>query len=143
MNAVPTPTKEVIYPRDPVSPDPAWPQWLKDEFASNTRNGQVGARLLSETDKIRLWFILLEPGQRLPVHKHVLNYLWTVTHPGRARSHYHNGTLVEMSYELGQTVHHNYDQGEFMMHDLNNVGGTPLGFTTVEFLDSPNAPLPL
>jgi hypothetical protein len=30
-----------------------------------------------------------------------------------------------------------------MIHDLENVGETDLLFTTVEFLDSPNAPLPL
>jgi beta-alanine degradation protein BauB len=143
MKAVLSAAKEIIYPRDTIAPDNTWPQWLTDEFASNTHNGYVGARLLAETDKVRIWHILLEPGQRLPVHKHVLNYFWTVTHPGRGQSHYHDGTEVTMAYEVGQTVHHSYGPGEFMMHDLNNIGDTRLGFTTVEFLDSPNAPLPL
>ena len=48
-----------------------------------------------------------------------------------------------MTYEIGQTVHRNYGAGEFTMHDLESIGETPLGFTTVEFLDSPNPPLPL
>jgi beta-alanine degradation protein BauB len=143
MNAVLSPAKEVIYPRDPVAPNPAWPQWLTDEFSSNVHNGRVGCRLVSETGHVRVWYILLAPGERLPVHKHVLNYFWSVTHAGRARSHYHNGNEVEMSYEVGQTVHHDYGPGEFMMHDLENIGDTALGFTTVEFLDSPNKPLAL
>jgi hypothetical protein len=125
---------DIRYPKDLVAPDPAWPKWLRDEFASNTCNGHVGAKLLSQTDKVRVWFILLEPGQRLPVHKHVLNYFWTVTSPGRGRSHYHNGATVESSHEIGETVHHDYGKGEFMMHDLESIGETPLGFTTVEFL---------
>jgi hypothetical protein len=134
---------DIYYPKDKVAPNPAWPEWLRNEFANNTENGRVGAKLVSETDHVRVWFILLEPGDRLPVHKHVLNYFWTVTHPGSARSHYHNGEQVEMSYTLGQTRHHDYGMGQFMMHDLENIGAGQLGFTTVEFLDSPNPPLPL
>ena len=33
--------------------------------------------------------------------------------------------------------------GEFMIHDLENIGDTDMVFTTVEFLDSANAPLDL
>jgi hypothetical protein len=134
---------EVHFPQDPVAPAAHWPKWLRDEFISNAANGDVGARLVSETEHVRVWYILLAPGQRLAVHKHVLNYFWTVTSAGRGRSHYHNGTEVEMSYAVGQTVHKKFASGEFVMHDLENIGETQLGFTTVEFLDSPNQPLPL
>ena len=34
-----------------------------------------------------------------------------------------------------------FEEGEFMVHDRENIGDTELLFTTVEFLDSPNAPL--
>ena len=30
-----------------------------------------------------------------------------------------------------------------MIHDLENIGDTVLAYTTVEFLDSANAPLPI
>ena len=33
------------------------------------------------------------------------------------------------------------DEDEAMTHDLENIGDTTLCFTTVEFLDSANAPL--
>ena len=135
--------KDVRYPRDPVAPAADWPQWLREEFVSNVKNGVVGQTLVSESEKVRVLYISLAPGERLPVHKHVLNYFWTVTTPGRARSHYHDGSVAELTYEIGQTVHKNYVASEFMMHDLENIGDTALGYTTVEFLDSPNPPLPL
>src|ERR1700737_2984480 len=46
-----------------------------------------------------------------------------------------------VSYAAGDTKHHVYAPGEFMTHDLENIGDTPLIFATVEFLHSANAPL--
>lgn len=33
--------------------------------------------------------------------------------------------------------------GEYMIHDLENIGDTVLAYTTVEFLDSANPALPV
>ena len=126
-----------------VSVDEAWPAWLKAEFAANGRNPQVGSRLLSVSDRVRVWHLSLAPGERLAVHCHVLDYFWTALSPGRARSHYHDGRTQERSYELGDTAHYRFGPGEFMVHDLENIGDQVLSFTTVEFLDSANPPLPL
>lgn len=60
---------------------------------------------------------------------------------GRARSHYHDGRAEEPTYQAGDTKHLEFGAGEFMMHDLENIGDTELVFTTVEFLDSANPPL--
>jgi NAD(P)-dependent dehydrogenase (short-subunit alcohol dehydrogenase family) len=60
---------------------------------------------------------------------------------GKARSHYGDGEIREVSYAAGDTKHHVYAPGEFMTHDLENIGDTPLIFATVEFLHSANAPL--
>jgi hypothetical protein len=51
--------------------------------------------------------------------------------------------VVEAAYAAGQTCHLTYGPGEFKVHDLENVGDTELIFTTVEFLDGANPPLPL
>jgi len=126
-----------------VSVDEAWPAWLKAEFAANGANAQVGSRLLSVSDRVRVWHLSLEPGERLPVHCHVLDYFWTALTPGRARSHYHDGRTQERSYQAGDTAHYRFGRDEFMLHDLENIGDQVLAFTTVEFLDSANAPLPL
>lgn len=120
-----------------------WPKHLRDEFESNQKNGRIGNRLVSETDRVRVWSIALKPGERLGFHKHVLDYFWTVVTPGKGRSHRCGVPAVEVEYKAGETKHIKYGPGEFMIHDLENIGSTELVFTTVEFKDSANLPLPL
>ncbi|UGY00944.1 hypothetical protein [Bradyrhizobium quebecense] len=121
----------------------AWPIDMRKEFDTNQLNGRVGTRLLSETGRVRVWEIRLAPGERIGFHRHVLDYFWTAVTPGRAQSHAEDGTIVEAVYSAGETRHFVYGKGEYKIHDLENVGDTDLCFTTVEFLDSANAPLEL
>jgi beta-alanine degradation protein BauB len=123
----------------------AWPQWLSEEFAQERQhpNGCVGSELLSESERVRVWTIRLRPGERLGFHRHVLDYFWSALTPGRGRQHLQDGSTVEHSYAAGETRHETYAPGEFKVHDLENVGESDLLFTTVEFLDSANAPLPV
>jgi len=116
---------------------------LKAELDSNEFNPCVGQILLSESERARVWFIRLEPGERLGFHRHVLDYFWTALTGGKARSHTNGGAPVEASYVAGQTRHLSFAPGEFMIHDLQNIGSRPLLFMTVEHLQSGNAPLPL
>ena len=121
----------------------AWPAWRQAELAANRFNGAVGQVLVSESDRVRVWSLKLEPGQRVGFHRHVLDYFWTVLSDGKAVSHYGDGTAAEASYKAGDTRHLNFATGEYMLHDLENIGATTLMFTTVEFLDSANRPLPV
>jgi quercetin dioxygenase-like cupin family protein len=134
-------TKFVIE-RWPDAPT-EWPEALRREFAARAGVGQVGSRLVSATDRVRVWSLSLKPGERIGFHTHVLDYFWTAVTGGRARSRYNDGRVAEVSYKPGDTQHHKYAAGEFMIHDLENIGETELVFTTVEFLDSANAPLAL
>ena len=122
-----------------------WPAALKAEFAREAEqpNGCVGTELLSETDKTRVWMIRLKPGERIGFHRHVLDYFWSAATPGRGRQHLQDGSTVEHSYQAGETRHETYGKGEFKVHDLENIGESELVFTTVEFLKSANAPLPV
>jgi hypothetical protein len=119
------------------------PTALRDELACNQFNGRVGSQLLSETDRVRIWSIRLKPGERIGFHRHVLDYFWTATTAGRARSRMADGSVVEKEYRPGDIEHYVYGPGEFKIHDLENLGDTEIVFTTVEFLDSANEPLPL
>ena len=116
---------------------------LREDFAAHAGDGRVGNVLLSETDRVRVWAVRLEPGDRLGFHTHVLDYFWTAVTAGRGRSHFDDGETADIDYEAGDIKHLTFRQGEFMIHDLQNIGDTELLFTTVEFLDSPNAPLEL
>ncbi|MDR2256115.1 MAG: hypothetical protein LBE25_08980 [Arthrobacter sp.] len=127
-----------------VSSDRAeWPSEIEADFVANAMNGNVGTRLLSESDHVRVWEIRVAPGDRVPAHRHVLDYFWTAVVPGRSRQRTFDGTTREVSYVAGETRHYTFAEGEYLLHDLENVGETELIFTTVEFLDSKNAPLSL
>lgn len=116
---------------------------LGAELARNAFNPCVGTVLLSQSERARVWFIRLEPGERIGFHRHVLDYFWTALTAGRAVSHINGGPPTEAHYQAGQTRHLSFGPGEFMLHDLHNVGDTPLLFVTVEHLESANPPLPL
>ena len=120
-----------------------WPQWLSDDLARADQNGCVGTELVSEDDRVRVWTIRLKPGERIGFHKHVLDYFWTALNPGRARSNHADGATYETEYYAGETQHARYGAGEFKIHDLENIGDTDLLFSTVEFKDGANPPLPI
>lgn len=120
-----------------------WPEWIQKDLAENSFNPCVGSTLVSESPRARVWHIWLQPGERLPFHRHVLDYFWTATSEGRSRSFYEDGRVVEVDYKVGDTAQLHFGEGEHMVHDLNNVGDTVLGFVTMEFLESENEPLPL
>jgi hypothetical protein len=122
-----------------------WPQAIAEEFSRERArpNGCVGTELVSESQRVRVWMIRLKPGERVGFHRHVLDYFWTAVTPGRGRQHLQDGSTVEHSYAAGETRHETYGPGSFKVHDLENIGDADLVFTTVEFLDSANPPLPI
>ncbi|MFK8252989.1 cupin domain-containing protein [Ancylobacter terrae] len=116
---------------------------LAAELQRNAFNPCVGTILLSQSERARVWFIRLEPGERIGFHRHVLDYFWTALTAGKAVSHINGGPPRASEYFAGETRHLTFAAGEFMLHDLHNVGDAPLLFVTVEHLDSANPPLPL
>jgi quercetin dioxygenase-like cupin family protein len=129
--------------KPPHAPFDGWSDALRREFDQAVGDGRVGKILVSESERVRVWSLRLEPGERIAAHQHVLDYFWTAVTPGRAISHMDDGTTVEAIYAAGDTRHEQYGPGQYKIHDLENTGDTALVFTTVEFLDSANAALPL
>ena len=62
---------------------------------------------------------------------------------GAAVSHTGHGETLEVTYGVGETRRLSFRPGEWMVHDLVNVGAAELIFTTVEYLGSANQALPL
>jgi hypothetical protein len=122
-----------------------WPAPIAAEFERERQNPNpcVGSTLVSQTDRVRVWMIRLQPGERFGFHRHVLDYFWTSVSGGRGRQHVHDGTTVEYTYQPGETRHETYGPGEYKVHDLENLGDKELVFMTIEFLDSANQPMPL
>ena len=123
----------------------AWSPELVAEFEREAKNPNpcVGSTLLSENERVRVWEIRLRPGERIGFHRHVLNYFWTSVTGGRGRQHLMDGKTVEYTYQPGETRHESYASGEYKVHDLENLSDKEMVFMTVEFLDSPNTPLPV
>ncbi|MDB5365944.1 MAG: hypothetical protein JWM77_1871 [Rhodospirillales bacterium] len=126
-----------------MSPHESLPPDLRAEFERNQFHACVGQTLVSETDRVRVWSLRLKPGERIGFHRHVLDYFWTALTDGRAVSHINGGLPTVAEYRAGDTKHLTYGPGEFMIHDLANIGDTELIFTTVEFVQSANKPLPV
>ena len=122
---------------------PVGPQVLREEFRANQDNGHVGTRLVSETNRVRVWLLTILPGERFPFHAHVLDYFWTATTDGVGRSRYAGGEVRDRVYTEGDTGHLTFADGERMVHDLENVGHAPLSFVTVEFKDAKKDALPI
>jgi quercetin dioxygenase-like cupin family protein len=123
----------------------AWSPELVAEFEREAKNPNpcVGTSLLSENERVRVWEIRLQAGERIGFHRHVLNYFWTSITGGRGRQHLMDGKTVEYTYQPGETRHESYSSGEYKVHDLENLSNREMVFMTVEFLDSTNAPLPV
>lgn len=109
-----------------------WPDEVLRDFHENAYNFNVGQRLVSETDRVKVWEIRLDPGHRLHAHRHVLDYFWTAVSAGRSRQHEDDGTTREVDYSVGDTRHFRFGPGEYLLHDLENIGQSQLVFVTVE-----------
>jgi mannose-6-phosphate isomerase-like protein (cupin superfamily) len=109
-----------------------------DELAAAPHNHEIGTRLTYENDHVRVFEIALAPGERGAFHIHDRTYFWTVTQPGRGRQRFPDGRCVTRTYHKGETKYLEHSQENAMIHDLENIGSTPLGFVTVEFKHLPS-----
>jgi hypothetical protein len=100
-----------------------------------TENVQVGTRLLFENERIRVWDITLGPGERLPFHRHRTSYFYRCEAGGRVRVRTPEGDDAEYESVLDEVHFHEIGPDDLVVHDLENVGGTTVRFTTVELLD--------
>lgn len=120
-----------------------WPAGMQQDLEINRMSPLVGSTLVSETDELRVWHLLIPAGKRCSFHRHVLDYFWTCHTHGRARGYYEDGSITEATHFPGDTRHLKYGKGEHLVHSVENIGKTDLLFTTVEFKQSGNMPLPV
>jgi hypothetical protein len=104
------------------------------ELAAASSNRAVGTTLWFENERVRVWEVLLLPGERGPFHCHATDYFWTVVEPGRGLQRLADGTYVVRDYRVGQTRFLENTAESPLVHDLENVGETRLRFVTVEII---------
>lgn len=104
------------------------------ELEAAPANLDLGTELWFENDRIRVWEVLLQPGERGAFHSHTTNYFWTVVEPGRGLQRFADGTFIVRDYRPGETRYLEHTPETALIHDLENVGETTLRFVTVELL---------
>jgi mannose-6-phosphate isomerase-like protein (cupin superfamily) len=105
------------------------------ELTAAPGNHDLGSSLWFENQRVRVWEVLLQPGERGPFHAHTSNYFWTVVEASRGLQRFADGTFVIRDYQVGETKYLEHTPATALIHDLENVGATPLRFVTVEILD--------
>lgn len=108
---------------------------FQQELSVASDNLDVGTSVWFENERIRVWEILLQPGERGPFHSHTTNYFWTVVEAGRGLQRFDDGTYAVRDYRVGDTKYLEHTVETALVHDLENIGDTNLRFVTVELLD--------
>jgi mannose-6-phosphate isomerase-like protein (cupin superfamily) len=108
------------------------PEQLREELVENTQNQAVGDTLLFENDKVKVWHISLQPGERIHYHRHNYDYFWTVLQDGQGVSNQDDGSQVSFTFKKGQTSFQNIIEQGSSIHDLKNTGTGVLEFITTE-----------
>ena len=92
----------------------------------------IGTELLFENDVVRVWSMTLEPGQSMPYHVHLLDYVYVYVTPSRITFMEHPGQVKwTRDYEDGYV---NYvSVGDGIAHQIRNDAGVPHRQILVEF----------
>ncbi len=103
------------------------------ELATAGGNHDIGTAVLFENDRVRVWDLAVDPGQRLPFHSHPSTYFFVCVEGGRVINRMPDGNQVTADFADGDTwfSEHN-DEPE--IHDLENIDGTRVRFMTIELL---------
>ncbi|MBW3664429.1 MAG: hypothetical protein KY469_15115 [Actinobacteria bacterium] len=106
-----------------------------DELEAAPENREIGSKVLFENERVRVWEVRLQPGERGAFHIHDREYFWTVVDAGIGRQRSDDGTLKVRRYDEGDTSYQRNSPEDSMIHDFENAGDSQIRFITVEFLD--------
>jgi len=84
----------------------------------NLELGDIGTEIYFENDLVKVWNLVLSPGQSSAWHQHFNEYLFTVTRAGILLVEYENGREEEKEYALGQVVMGQKNS----VHRVTNIG---------------------
>ena len=91
--------------------------------------GTVGQKVLFENERIRVWELLLQPGERHPTHHHLLPYLVLAVEGDQNKMEWEDGKLTTSYEPPGFFIYR--EAGA--IHDLTNIGSTRYWSRLIEF----------
>ncbi|MBO0731028.1 MAG: hypothetical protein J2P57_17360 [Acidimicrobiaceae bacterium] len=90
----------------------------------STPGTEIGTELLFENDVVRVWSMVLEPGQDSPYHVHQLDYLFVYVTPSKIAFMEKPGDVIETrQYGDGYVAYNKV--GEGMTHQIRNDADVP------------------
>lgn len=100
----------------------------------------IGTELLFENEVVRVWSMVLEPGQDSPFHVHKRDYLFVYVTPSSIAFMDEPGEIKETrEYGDGYVAYNSVGDG--LTHQIRNVAGIPHRQILVELKGShPQAP---
>lgn len=109
---------------------------FQDELAKAPSNLAVGNDVWFENESVRVWGSTIEPGQRVPFHNHTIDYFWICVRASSAFQRFADGTARYIEPAVGQVSFQRHSPSENLVHDLENIGDSPLEIVTIELLDT-------
>jgi hypothetical protein len=107
----------------------------RDELDAAPTNYEIATTLLFENERIRVWEMLLGPGERIPFHCHRTPYFWVCHEAGTGIQRFPDGTMLHVEFAPHDTDFLDEERLRTEgIHDLENTGSTTARFTTVELL---------
>lgn len=108
---------------------------FREELEAAPTNFQVGTKLLFENERLRVWELRLEAGERLPFHHHRTPYFWVCHEGSRGIQRFPDGRMLYIDFSPHDVDFLDEERLETeAIHDLENTGDTPCRFTTFELL---------
>ncbi len=80
----------------------------------------VGTAVLFENHRVRVWDLVLQPGESSPVHRNTADYLFVCTTPGRISFRAEGQPPTTTEYEDGFVQYTAVGPG--ITHQIRNVG---------------------
>jgi len=94
----------------------------------------VGTTVLFENDRVRVWEMVLDPGDTCAPHRHQHDYLMIYTTPSVIRATLDDGRPVAQHVEAGGVAYRAVGQAGLPPHQISNCGTETSRHFIVELL---------
>ena len=86
-------------------------------MASGDQNlGEIATQLILENDKVRIWNLVVEPGESSDWHLHENDYVTVIVEGGNLDVEYDDGSVVSSPSQIGSWSFH----GDHRIHRVTN-----------------------
>ncbi len=82
--------------------------------------GEIASRVLFENDRVKIWNLIVEPGEASDWHLHPRDYVTIVVEGGSLTSEYEDGTTQQNPSDVGTWRYH----GDHQVHRVINNSDT-------------------